>query len=327
MSRILYISNGIPPNSTENHYAEAFRNIGHHVDMLQESPSIWWELPEVYDADDYDFVMWTHTHGLSPESTHDEIWHALKRIRQSGTPTVAVHLDRWWGLGRENQTREPFFGCDYVFTADGGHDKEWRELGVNHYWLPPAVISSQTGPGTKRPEFTSRLAFVGSWQGYGHTEWTHRPELVAHLQRKWAKHCEFWPKRGEHAVRGRDLQDLYASVDVVVGDSCLVGNSRRYVSDRVPETIGRGGVLVHPYTESLDGKAHYTGGIRWEEYESGEDLRTFQAYDFAELDSVIEHLLDSPAERQLLRTNGMEKTLDHHTYEVRAKMIIGEVLK
>ena len=326
MTRVLYIGNFGPANSTENHYAEAFENIGAYVAKLQESQDIWVGLPDVPHVEDFDFVMWTHTHNLSPESVHDEIWHALKRIRQTGTPTVAVHLDRWWGLGREHQTREPFFGCDYVFTADGGHDKEWRELGVNHYWLPPAVIRSQTGLGTKRPEFTSRLAFVGSWQGGYHAEWTHRPQLIEHLQRKWGRHCAFWPKRGEHAVRGQDLQDLYASVDVVIGDSCLVGNSRRYMSDRVPETIGRGGVLIHPYTEGLDGKTHYTGGIPWVEYLEGEDLATFMPFEFKELDQKIEHLLDSPSERALLRTNGMEKTLEYHTYEKRVETIIEVVM-
>lgn len=327
MSRILYIGNAGPPNSTENHIAEAFRNIGAEVTQLQEGPEIWAGLPGYRNLEGVDFVLWTHTHGLSPESTHDEAWHALKRLRQSGIPTVAVHLDRWWGLGREHQTREPFFGCDYVFTADGGHDEEWSDLGINHIWLPPAVITSQTGIGTKRPEFTSKLAFVGSWQSYGHTEWTHRPELIAHLQRRWGKHCAFWPKPGEHAVRGKDLQDLYASVDVLIGDSCLVGGSKLYYSDRIPESLGRGGVLIHPHTEGLDGKARTTGGVRWEEYAHEIDLRTWPAYDWKRLDELIEHTLDTPAEREFMRTCALEKTLEFHTYEVRAKMIIGEVLK
>lgn len=334
MTKIAYIGNFGPANSTENHYAEAFENIGVDVVRIQEAPHIWAWMPQAicpdgidYDlTDGFDFVMWTHTHGLSPETSHDEAWHALKRLRQAGVPTVAVHLDRWWGLEREHQTREPFFACDYVFTADGGHDGKWGMLGINHVWLPPAVISSQAILGTPRPEFRSKLAFVGSWQGGYHAGWDHRPKLIAHLQRKWAKHCEFWPKRGEHAVRGQDLIDLYASVDVLIGDSCLVGGSHHYYSDRIPETLGRGGALVHPYTEGLDGEIHYVGGVRWMEYESGIDLATFPAYDFKALDERIEYLIETPAEREFMRTAGRNRTLADHTYEKRAQMIIGEVL-
>lgn len=51
-------------------------------------------------------------------------------------------------------------------------------------------------------------------------------------------------------VRQKDLNDLYASVRVCVGDHCFAGVPR-YVSDRLFETIGRGGFLIYPETEGV----------------------------------------------------------------------------
>ena len=50
---------------------------------------------------------------------------------------------------------------------------------------------------------------------------------------------------------GVDINNLYASARVMVGDSCFAG-ADRYWSDRVPEVLGRGGFLIFPKTPGLE---------------------------------------------------------------------------
>ena len=54
-------------------------------------------------------------------------------------------------------------------------------------------------------------------------------------------------------IRGKELNDLYATAKVVVGDTLCKGfNYPYYFSDRLFETTGRGGFLIHPYIKGLE---------------------------------------------------------------------------
>lgn len=309
--KVALVGNFEPEHSTENHYVRAHRAMGNDVVEIQEG-TVPWDTVDAVAADaGVDVIQWVHTHSLAPESTHDEQWAFLRRCTRRGIPTVATHLDRWWGLARQHQAEtEPFFRCDLVLTADGGHDDDWARVGVEHVWLPPAVLGSECVPGTRHPEMASRVAFIGSWHGY-HPEWPHRAELVAWLKRHHREDTQFWPKRGEHAVRGEALRDLYASVDILVGDSCLTGGATRYLSDRVPETLGRGGFLIHPRVEGVTDGALYT---------EGRHLACWDLGNWDELATIIDRYLDDD-ERDLIAKRGREHVLEHHTYETRVRQL------
>lgn len=311
--RVLYVGNFEPEHSTENHVARALRANGHNVTLAQESPTIWAMLDGVAVDEGVAFVLWTHTHGLAPEGSHEQQWLWLHRMRHRGIPTVAYHLDRWWGLKRQHQAEvEPFFRCDLVCTADGGHDDDWEHAGVEHVWYPPAVSAAECEPGIPQADMASPIAFVGSWQGGYHPEWAHRAELVRWLDRTYRGKVGFWPKRGHHAIRGVALRNLYASVRVCVGDSCLVGGATRYLSDRVPETIGRGGFLIHPRVEGVTDGTLYT---------EGEHLACWDPGDWNALKATIDRYLDDD-ERYLIATQGRAHVLEFHTYERRVSDLV-----
>ena len=271
-----------------------------------------------------DFVLWTRTgwdwnhiysdnHGT--QLALGDQRKMLATARKFGVPTVAFHLDRWIGLDREHQlSEEPFFECDLVITADGGNQPRFEELGINHHWMPPGVSRAECELGTPRDEFRSKLAFVGSWQGHYHQEHQHRFELVAWLQKNFRRDCEFYPKPSQHAVRGKDLQDLYASVDVVVGDSCFAGSPQGdfYWSDRIPETLGRGGHLLHPWVEGLGD--HFPvpmGPVTWE------------AGDWDHLGLLVESSLALPAsERRAISRLNRQWVIEHDTYERRVQQLV-----
>jgi hypothetical protein len=312
--KVAYIGNVGPdsaPHSTENHVARAFEANGVEVHRVHEQRFRW----DAAEVPDVDFVLWTHTHGFAPPRTHDRQARFLDAMRQRGVATVSYHLDRWWDLDREPQLAEPFFRTDLVCTADGGNQNRFAALGINHVWYPPGVSEPECEPGVFRPELASDVAFVGSWQGGYHRESAHRSELVEWLRSTYGDRCRFWPTAGEHAVRGEALRDLYASVKVLVGDSCLVGTglNEKYVSDRVPESIGRGGLLVHPHVDGV------TDGIL---YTSGEHLLTWPAYDWKALRQTIAEALASEGLRQRVSAAGKAHVLANHTYEARMRTLL-----
>jgi hypothetical protein len=319
---VLYIGNFEPAHSTENEIRKALHSLGHDVVTVQEGRVPYADVPAIALSAQPDFVLWTHTHGLGPPATHWEQAAMLGTLAARGIPTVAYHLDRWWGLERQAQTNEPFFQCEFVCTADGGHDTEWEQIGVEHIWMPPAISHEELGRGTRTARYESEIAFVGSWQGYGHTAWTWRPQMIAWLQETYGNRIRFWPEPGQHAIRGPALRDLYASVDVVVGDSCLVGDATRYWSDRIPETIGRGGLLIHPNVEGLRDADNFPLGPVSDEDVDGEFDQalpiTFDVGDFEMLKFLIDDALSWPvATRRQVTDNGIRWVAERHTYQAR----------
>lgn len=309
--KIAYIGNFNATHSTENHVKQAWEHLGHHVVRVQEESVKEWEILITRMAE-IDLVLWTRTASLSEVIGHRRQWRMLSEAKRLHKPTVSFHLDRWWGLDRQAAAwEEPFFRTDFVITADGGHDAEWQSIGVNHVWLPPAVSLPETELGEYRQGYASDITFVGSWQDGYHAEWTHRPELVQWLKRNYPDQMRFWPRPGQPAIRGKDLRDLYASVKIVIGDSCLVGNATRYWSDRIPETVGRGGYLIHPYVEGLD--EHFT---------IGEHLMTWGIGDWSSLSKIIDQSLNQPEKTAEIAITGREHVREHHTYDVRVEQII-----
>lgn len=315
LHRIGYIGNFRRPWCTEVHVKGALESLGHSVVPWQEDKVDWATLANVAVEQGVDFVLWTRTWHLP--STNGTTWEqqlrTLAELERAGIPTVGYHLDRWWGLDREHQVRdEPFFRCTVMCTADGGHDTEWAKAGVTHWWFPPGVYGAEAVlPGRPRPEWQRDVGFVGSWERY-HAEWRYRMELVQWLRTQFDRHGKLLLlPQGGAPVRGQDLNDAYASVRVVVGDSCLAGGITRYWSDRVPETIGRGGFLIHPRVDGIE--EHYT---------DGEHLALYDLGDWTTLRQLIHVYSTDHEERARVVAAGRAHVLEHHTYETRMAQLI-----
>ncbi len=310
--RIFQVGNFEPPHSTENHLREALANNGHTILLHNERPETWAEAAQALaDANNeapVDFVLWTSTNDYAPRETFADQCKLLGRAKDLSIPTVGYHLDLWWTLKREHLIREkPFFwGVDVLCTADGGHQEQWANANINHYWFPPGIVESECRVGTPNERYEADVAFVGSWNGYGHRESTHRFQLVDHLREKW--NARFWPEPGKPRIDGAQLRDLMASTKVMVGDSAMVPRLKRYWSDRVPNTTGRGCFLLHPEVE----------GLR----EQHPDLCMWSAGDWSELDAGIEAALEDPEWRLSTARLCMADTIEHHTYEVRMKELV-----
>jgi hypothetical protein len=321
---IAYIGNFGPEHSTENDVARALENNGHEVHRFQEGEALALEaLTAEVRAGNYAFVLWTRTKGLADKVGDTAQYRLLHAAHRPAVPVVGYHLDRWWGLERSKQVWEdPFFQVDLLCTADGGHDDSWDMASVNHAWFPPAISERNCGIGTPRAEYESDIAFVGSWQGGYHREWKHRAELVAWLSRTYGDRVKFWPKHGQPAIRGDDLKDLYASVKVVVGDSCLVPKAdstpmTHYCSDRIPETLGRGGVLVHPHVKGITDLYLY----QWE-YDLWNWASLKQTIDRIVSDEIFDDESVGYTSRDEYRSLQVQHITERHTYEVRMRHLV-----
>lgn len=315
-----YIGNFGPAHSTENHVAADAEAVGHSVTRLQENTTETWAT----DVEAFDLLLWTRTgwDWTALGWTVEQAWAAqrdlLARAARAGTPTVGLHLDRWFGLDRQHQVDdEPFFEVDVLYTADGGHDDEWSRRSIDHRWMPPAISAVEARrEGRQIRSYRADVAFVGNWSRY-HAEYPQRRELVSALRNHYRNRFRVWP-RARQAVRGQALADLYRTVKVVVGDSCLAPATdgspiRRYWSDRIPETLGRGGFLLHPWVDGID-----------DEFVDGLHLRLY--HDHAELFGLIDEYLADADARATIAAAGRDHVRAHHTYENRIETIVSDVI-
>lgn len=310
--KVAYIGNFEPEHSTENHVYRALAHNGHEAMQFQENNLARWE-QLIASISEFDMVLWTRT-GWGPGHPHEMQYRMLDAAEAAGIPTVGYHLDRWWGLNRTGEIlSEPFFKVALLITADGHpeHQQKFEDAGVNHHWMPPGVSLHEA---TRSPRFINEYAhdvvFCGSHLEY-HKEWKYRMSLVHFLKKTYGPRLGLYPIPGQHALRGQPLVDLYHSSKVIVGDSCLNGGITHYWSDRIPETLGRRGFLIHPNVEGLND--HFTPGRHLETYDLG---------DWKGLQSLIDHYINADDERNAIASAGQGHVLMHHTYEVRMNQLM-----
>lgn len=300
--KITYLGNFRCSWCTEVHIAFTLEKLGHEVVRLQENEVTLEKV--VSEANVSDIFLWTRTYNYA---NFDQ----FEMLRQIKVPTVSFHLDYYFGISRQiNLTQDSFWHTDFVFQPDGDHQEEFKKLGINSYWLPPAVYGDEC---YMADEPISRdLIFVGSYNEY-HGEYPFRRELINWLYNNYPQ-FKLYPEAPEFiAVRGDDLNRLYASTKIAVGDSLNLPGNTTYTSDRIFETTGRGGFILYPKIEFLE-------GIFPKEifYEVG---------DKSALANKIEYYLTHDEEREKLRKQCFEITKKNHTYTQRLKhllKIVGE---
>jgi len=309
--RVAYLGNFRHPHCTEVHVARSLVELDHEVVSLQEDVLGTFQIERAVLDNGCDLLLWTRTWSTRPPLTVD----GLDRLRREGVPSAALHLDRLWGLEREHLVHtDPMFRVDVCCTADGGHDREWRRAGVNHRWLRAGVLRAECRMLDPDPRWERYdVAFVGS-ERY-HREWPHRQRLVEHLRRR---HGDRFLKVGDGrpTVRGDDLNRLYATVPVIVGDSLLLeGRRSLYWSDRVYETLGRGGLLLHPLVDALVEELGNFAPLSWDPHD---DLR--------QLDDLVDQCLAlEPEERWRQRAMAQEHVASYCSYSNRCEELLAHV--
>lgn len=259
----------------------------------------------VREAKQADMFVWARTHGYAPEGDAHGM---LRRIEDSGVPTVGVHLDLYWGIPRREAEigRHPWWTCQWMFTADGG-PRPWAAKGVaRHRWLPPPLGVSLHRRGMITARYLTTAVFVGGYVPDIHGQ--HRRDLLTWAARTWRDRFVRYG-RGRQ-IWGDQLAHLYASAQVAVGDSARASH---YWSDRLIRTLGVGGLLAHPLVEGMD-ELGFTDDVliryRWGRY--AEILQRFEAM--------------SEQDRQAMRDAAYTVVGDRHLWTHRLQQIAADVL-
>lgn len=269
----------------------------------------WTDLADPEHLADIDLIVWSKSRALARRFDQNGMFIAAE---QTGTRTVSFHLDRWWGLARASEVMtDPFFQSDIVVTTDGGNDHLWQRSGVEHRWLPPATAAADTRHVGKRVDrVVGKAVFIGSWEAYPHPEWKYRGALIRRLKRRFGPRLLTFPGADGRRVTGAELADIISSAAVVIGDSALPATGR-YWSDRVPITLGHGGVLVHPEVDGMD--AYFTSGVHY----LGAPIEDIDA-----LGDVVASVLAGEVDSAAIRAAGREAVIAGHTYAERARQIV-----
>lgn len=306
------------PWSSETHHAASLEELGVDVVRLQEPKVPWQQIQAA--AEKSNFFCWIKTHGWETPG----IENVLNRMKALGIPVISYHLDayrqipdRW----RKYQSDPYMQSLDHFFTVDDCLAQWLNEnTDVKGHYLPPGVFGAECYISDQPSPHANELVFVGS-RGY-HKTYSMRPKLIDWLKSTYGPRFTHVGGDGDTGtIRGDNLNRVYANSKVVVGDSfiCDPNYQGKYWSDRIPETLGRGGgPLLHPWVYGLD-----------EQFTDGEHLVTYRHGDFDDLKTTIDYFLDdaNTEEREQIRMAGHEHVKAHHTYAHRWQTILDTVFR
>jgi spore maturation protein CgeB len=276
--RILYIAK-FHKMWDEEYIARSFEMLGHTVGRIDESSKYRQIIADIEQFKP-DFVIFAKLNQHYTEKL-------IEDCRKMKIKTVSWVFDLYFGYNRQYQLNNPNFKADYVFTTDGG-DHDWSIYGINHQVVRQGIYKPECV--LEKGEKIYDVLFVGSFNPYN-KERNRILDLVnADFSLKWIG------KNNDNEVRGMKLNRLYAQAKIVVGDSVP---SPHYWSNRVVETLGRGGFLIHVEVEGLK--------------EAYPHLVTYKQGDYDDLKQKIEYYLAHNKERNAIIKKNHKWVLDNYT--------------
>ena len=296
--KIAFLGNFGADFSSESHHKKTLENLGHEVIALQEVETTGERVLEVAEASDA--LVWVHTHGWDTPGLR--MAQVLSTLKDKGIPTLTYHLDLWFGLQRQRDMQsDDYWNIGHFFTVDKKM-ADWfnEETSVKGHYMPAAVYDVECYWNPAPPE--RDLIFVGS-RGY-HPEWPYRPQLIDWLGSNYGHRFTHFGGDGAGVMRGADLNRLYASTKVAIGDTlCINFDYPYYFSDRVFETLGRGGFIIHPRIKGIE-----------DIFEDKKHLVLYDYGDFDQLKREIDFYLEADELREEIRKAGHEHVKKNHTY-------------
>ncbi len=273
----------------EEYIARGFEDLGHTVGRVSESSKYRQIIAdiEVFKPDVVIFAKFRQPFAQD----------VIDYCKSKGIKTVCWVFDLYWGYNREHQLKTPAFNADYIFTTDGGNDDRWKERGIRHNCVRQGIYKPECV--LEKGEKIYDVLFVGSFNPYN-KERNRILDLVnADFSLKWIG------KNNDNEVRGMKLNRLYAEAKVVVGDSVY---SPHYWSNRVVETLGRGGFLIHAEVEGLK--------------EAYPHLVTYKRGDYGDLKSKIEYYLKNDKQRNDIIKKNYKWVRDNYTCSKQCQRLI-----
>lgn len=289
--RILYIAK-FHKMWDEEYIARSFEMLGHTVGRVDEGSKYRQIIADI-DIFKPDFVIFAKFRQPFAQDVID--YCKSKKIK-----TVCWVFDLYFGYNRQHQLKLPSFSADYVVTTDGG-DHDWSIYGINHGVVRQGIYKPECV--LEKGDNIYDVLFVGSFNPYN-KERNRILDLVnSDFSLKWIG------KNNDNEIRGMKLNRLYAQSKIVVGDSVY---SPHYWSNRVVETLGRGGFLIHVEVEGLK--------------EAYPHLVTYKRGDYDDLKSKIEYYLAHDKERNDIIKKNHKWVLDNYTCDKQCEKLCQNLL-
>lgn len=309
--KILFIGNFDVDYCTEVHHKKTFEKLGHEVITVQENRATFNEIMSKIDG--IDMLFHTHTHGW----IIDRIAEVYSYCKERNIPTVGYHLDLWLGIEREKDLEsDPYWNIEYFFSVDKLMvdllNKDPRK--PKAFFLPAGVFEDECVMYPKSTtEYKHDIIFVGS-KGY-HSEWPYRFHLITWLEATYGNRFAQYGGGGLGTIRGKELNQLYSDSKIVIGDTlCKDFIYPEYLSDRIFETTGRGGFIIHPFISGIEKHFEIEGEKK--------EIAVYEFNNFDNLRENIDYYLEADIEREAIRHRGHKKTKKDHTYTQRIKQIL-----
>jgi len=233
----------------------------------------------------------------------------IDKCKEKGIKTVSWMPDLYFGLNREKEVlnKTPMFQADFVFSPDGGNQDKFQKNNINHFLVRQAIYDKSCE--IRNTDKKHDLLFVGT---LGPEHGSSRAQLLSFLEKEYEKRFYWAGRTGPHEIRNEALTNLISESKIVIGD-CVF--SDKYWSNRVYETLGRGGFLIHPRIPGIE-----------DEFQDGEHLVMFEYGNFKDLSEKIDYYLNSEKEREKIRQQGFEYVRKRHTLMNRVQQIM-EILQ
>lgn len=300
MLKVAYIGNFSELWHEEGN-ARSLEKLGHIVLRVDERAFSPVAFNDLIRTEKPDFVIWAKLK-ININHKHD----VQQIVKENNVKRICWIPDLYFGLSREYRikTKDDLFDADFVFSPDGGHQEEFKEAGINHHVLRQGIYDEFCflDKPTKLYE-AAQIIFVGT----ENPEYPYRSKLLRFLERKYGHKFKLFGK-GDLEIRGPALNSLYASTKVVVGDSVY---SPYYWSNRIYETIGRGGFLIHPRVPGIE-----------QEFEAFKHFIPYDHNDFEALCEAIDYFVSHETARRAIAEAGFEHCKKNHTLLHRSQELI-----
>jgi len=274
----------------EEYIARSFEMLGHTVDRIEQI---------THPRDVMQYIR-EHTPDILLYTKWDIPVEMLDACKVLHVKTVCWLFDLYFDYSREWQVNnKTFFRSQYVFTTDGGHDKRWKEHNINHRCVRQGIYKEECEMLEPTPRI--EVVFVGSKSPI----YPERNETMKRLANDFK--FKWFGERNTDEIRGLHLNRLFSASHIVVGDSFY---SPHYWSNRVVETLGRGGFLIH----------RDVPGIK-EEYP---DLVTYDGT-YEDLKSKIEYYLKNESERVEIIKKNFEHVKNNYTMDKKCQELLNYI--
>lgn len=302
--------------TSETHHANSLEQLGHSVFRMQETQATADQV--LASAMQSDLFVWIHTHGWQTPGTISMV-NVLRLLKANKIPTMSYHLDLWLGIERQKDLdNDPIYReIEYFFATDKLMCDWFNDnTSVKGRFMPAGVYHKEcelVELGSAGAAWGNEVIFVGS-KNY-HPEWSYRPKLVNWLHETYKSKFTHIGGDGVGVVRGLDLNQVYQSSFVAVGDTlCIDFKYPYYFSDRLFESTGRGGFTIFPYIKGLE-----------DYFVIDKEIIVYEFGNFTELKEKIDYYIEHHDERNTIRKAGLERTKKDHTYLNRWQEILKEI--